>query len=165
MRKKVKRKCINCGKEFYALPTEIKRGGGKYCCRKCFYEKGCGNKTHRFGRIAPNWKGGKSKGEQKKKYQKEYTEKNRDRKNYLNLRRYVRKKQTEGSHTFGEWKLLKKQYGFTCPCCGRQEPKIVLTEDHIIPLSKGGSNFIENIQPLCRSCNSRKHTKIIKYSK
>jgi 5-methylcytosine-specific restriction endonuclease McrA len=69
-----------------------------------------------------------------------------------------------GSHTFEEWELLKKQYNFTCPCCHRKEPKIFLTEDHIIPLSKGGSNLIENIQPLCRSCNCSKHTKIIKYN-
>ena len=67
------------------------------------------------------------------------------------------------SHTFGEWELLKKQYDFICPCCGKSEPEISLTEDHIIPLSKGGSDSIENIQPLCRGCNCKKHTKIIKY--
>lgn len=78
-------------------------------------------------------------------------------------RHYYRKKASEGSHTFGEWQLLKKQYGFTCPCCGKKEPEIKLTEDHIVPLDKGGSDYIENIQPLCRSCNTKKHTKIIKY--
>jgi hypothetical protein len=68
----------------------------------------------------------------------------------------------KGSHTFGEWELLKKQYNYTCPICNRKEPNIKLTEDHIIPLSKGGSNWIENIQPLCRSCNSRKGNRIKK---
>lgn len=72
-----------------------------------------------------------------------------------------------GSHTYGEWELLKKQYNYTCPCCGLSEPfnqkSKYLTEDHIIPLSKGGSDLIENIQPLCLSCNIKKHTKTIKY--
>ena len=87
-----------------------------------------------------------------------------ERKLYLNSRRWARKKGAEGSHTFGEWKLLKKQYGFVCPACKRKEPEIKLTEDHIIPLSKGGSDYIENIQPLCKNCNSKKYNKIQRFT-
>jgi len=83
--------------------------------------------------------------------------------------RVIKRLKEEGkSHTFGEWELLKKQYDYTCPCCGEREPfenqrYKYLTEDHIISLSKGGSDIIENIQPLCQSCNCKKHTVIIIY--
>jgi len=67
-----------------------------------------------------------------------------------------RKKKTNGgSHTFGEWDILKAQYNWTCPSCFKKEPEIKLTQDHIIPVSKGGSDNIENIQALCLPCNMR----------
>ena len=105
---------------------------------------------HNKGKNNYFWKDGRC---QDKKYM-----------SWLNRQRRIRKKGNGGFHTLTEWENLKAQYNWTCPCCHKGEPEIKLTEDHIIPLIKGGSDNIENIQPLCHSCNSRKHTKVIKFS-
>ena len=65
-----------------------------------------------------------------------------------------------GKVTAREWEEKLKEFNHSCAYCGAKEK---IEQDHIIPLSKGGSDNIENIQPLCKSCNSKKHTKTIKY--
>ena len=74
--------------------------------------------------------------------------------------RRARKKQSSGSFTASEWTELCRLYNNVCLCCGSSAK---LCADHIVPLSRGGSNSISNIQPLCISCNSKKHTKTIDY--
>lgn len=46
--------------------------------------------------------------------------------------------------------------GFKCIQCGVQKN---LTLDHIKPESKGGKTSFENLQTMCKSCNSSKGTK------
>ena len=82
---------------------------------------------------------------------------------WYNRQRLYAKKGIIGTHSKEEWLKIKKFYNYICLCCKRNEPEITLTEDHVIPISKGGSNNIENIQPLCQSCNSYKWTQIIDY--
>ncbi len=53
-------------------------------------------------------------------------------------------------------KELKHKYNFSCVHCGTKNN---LTIDHIKPVSKGGRNNIENLQLLCKSCNSKKRNK------
>lgn len=119
---------------------------------------GSGQKAnHRKGRESPLWKGGRKESSRK------WLQRHKDIARLAVVRRRARIKSVGGSFTVGEWDSLKIQYGYTCPCCKNKEPKIKLTIDHIVPLSKGGSNFIENIQPLCMKCNRKKHTKIIKF--
>lgn len=68
-----------------------------------------------------------------------------------------------GSFTAEEWQALCEMFGSKCLSCGESGEVKTLTVDHVVPLSKGGINSIENIQPLCGSCNSSKGTRIIDY--
>jgi len=101
--------------------------------------------------------------EKQKEWTKENPEKQKIYSNNKNLRRRTRLFKSGGFHSEQEWQIMKAQYNWTCPDCKKHEPDIKLTKDHIIPLSKGGSSNIENIQPLCGTCNRKKWTKTIKY--
>jgi 5-methylcytosine-specific restriction endonuclease McrA len=97
----------------------------------------------------PRYKGGKE------------TEK--ERRAFYQKRREARKRDSGGSHTLEEWINLLQETGNKCSCCGVSAEKTKLTEDHITPITKGGNDNIENIQPLCAPCNSKKMTKHINY--
>ena len=86
-----------------------------------------------------------------------------DYRSWIKNKRNRLKRCCVGNHTRGEWEALKEAIGYECLSCKRKEPDIKLTQDHIVPVSKAGTDDIENIQPLCRSCNSRKNNRIIKY--
>lgn len=66
-----------------------------------------------------------------------------------------------GKHTTEQWQQLKQYYGNRCVCCGRSDVRI--HRDHVVPICRGGSNDISNIQPLCPDCNKRKGRKTIDY--
>lgn len=55
-----------------------------------------------------------------------------------------------------DWNAVKELEDL-CVDCGTTQD---LTIDHIIPLSKSGTNQIDNLQILCRSCNARKGNRI-----
>ena len=78
-------------------------------------------------------------------------------------KRRAHKALSGGFYTATEWEDLKAKYNYTCLCCGRKEPEINLTADHITPVTKMGSSYIWNIQPLCKPCNSSKNIQIIDY--
>lgn len=52
--------------------------------------------------------------------------------------------------------ILIKRYGERCmnPDCAGSDS--ILTIDHVKPVSKGGTNTMDNVQILCYSCNRRK---------
>lgn len=59
----------------------------------------------------------------------------------------------KGTHTLGEWVALLEFCNGLCVKCGSDDSVV---KDHIQPVYQGGSDGIENIQPLCRKCNSGK---------
>ena len=68
-------------------------------------------------------------------------------------------KETWRDYDTPEWKRIRKRVLNTEPFC-RSCMKAYATEvDHIKPLKEGGTHDLSNLQPLCKSCHSRKTAK------
>ena len=83
-----------------------------------------------------------------------------------NMRRRAAKIGNGGQHTDREWQAKLIVFAGCCAYCGATAD----SRDHVVPLSRGGTDNIDNIVPACRSCNSGKrdktpeeYGKIIKY--
>ena len=150
----VKYICDYCGRENEEKISHYKKSKRHFCNKGCYsnFRREKLNFTEQ-----PNYRGVRKEGESKQIYHRRYCNGHPNIIAHLKSMRYAKEKGAIGSHTLQEWNLLKESYGNVCAVCKLPKP---LTKDHIIPLSKGGSNYIENIQPLCRNCNSKKHTKI-----
>lgn len=51
------------------------------------------------------------------------------------------------------WKRVMERDGYRCVTCAGH---VDLCCDHVVPESKGGPTTFENLQAMCRPCNSRK---------
>ena len=122
-------KC-DCGKECYKYSSAL-NGGGSISC-------GCAKLSI--------------------KNRKPYTtESFRKMSRILGHKRRALKRNSTGSYTKDQVDdLLLKQKG-RCANCGKKVNSDYHA-DHIVPLSKGGSNDIYNIQILCSNCNLRKYS-------
>ncbi|MFS2982759.1 HNH endonuclease [Bacteroides fragilis] len=64
---------------------------------------------------------------------------------------------------WGEWKKISeivfKRDNYTCFYCGRSDCKMEI--DHLLPVSRGGSDNISNLVTSCRRCNAQKHDKTL----
>jgi hypothetical protein len=74
---------------------------------------------------------------------------------------------TAGSHTEREWLDLLEQWNWRCFYCAEPvqrnspDPNHEATKDHMVPISRGGVDYIANIVPACRRCNELKGNKTI----
>lgn len=57
--------------------------------------------------------------------------------------------------TLSQWEAILEAFNHCCAYCGKRK-KGKLTQEHITPLSRGGSHTLSNVVPACRSCNSKK---------
>jgi len=77
-------------------------------------------------------------------------------------RRRAQKMGAPSDFTAEQWDDILAKSDYRCAYCGvRFSEKTRPTQDHVIPLSKGGPHTASNIVPACRSCNCRKGAKII----
>jgi 5-methylcytosine-specific restriction endonuclease McrA len=88
------------------------------------------------------------------RYFSEYQRTHPDLRRRLAARRRARKLEAVGSFSVAEWLALVELWGGRCAYCGDPAP---LEIDHRVPLSRGGTNSIENILPACGPCNRRKY--------
>ena len=56
--------------------------------------------------------------------------------------------------TKAQWDAVLTLRGNRCVYCGRAGVR--LTQDHVVPLSRGGAHTAENVVPACKPCNSSK---------
>lgn len=82
-------------------------------------------------------------------------------KRQLDNQRRVLKLNAEGSHTLSQFYNVCEANGWTCFYCGELLNKKTVSRDHKIPLSRGGSDSIENIVPACMQCNRVKNSKTV----
>lgn len=86
-------------------------------------------------------------------YQLEWTRANPDKARVRTSKYRAKLFSAFGSHTESEWQAIKTKQRDCCAQCAR---KAALEQDHIVPITRGGSDMAVNIQGLCRSCNARK---------
>lgn len=91
-----------------------------------------------------------------------WREENRER--HLHHRRIYnakrRTRETSANHfTIEEWLDRLEEFNFHCAYCILPKPD--LEPDHMVPVSRGGSNGIENIVPACRNCNNSKNDRTL----
>ena len=74
----------------------------------------------------------------------------------LNQKRRALEYGADGSYDEHDIKRIYESQRGMCPGCKRSLRKTKYHRDHIVPLSRGGSNWPENIQLLCPTCNNKK---------
>jgi 5-methylcytosine-specific restriction endonuclease McrA len=149
--------CAVCGNTFKRLKKRHSRLRlrREHCSPKCLKEL--------RQRERAKWNDPAQISQYMRAYRKENWERLKPAARIHLINRRARIKGNGGTFTLEEWEALKAQYDCRCLACGKREPEINLTVDHVISIFNGGRNEIGNIQPLCLICNISKGTKNVDY--
>lgn len=91
--------------------------------------------------------------EKRKAYARKYKTENPEKCSILGQKRRAKKLLLLSTFTNEQWEKAKSYFENKCCYCGRELP---LTQEHWIPVSKGGNYDALNIIPACKHCNSSK---------
>jgi 5-methylcytosine-specific restriction endonuclease McrA len=67
----------------------------------------------------------------------------------------------KGSFTLEQFKRKCAKYHWKCAYCDTQLNELTVTIEHVVPLSRGGTNNIDNLVPACSKCNNSKGAKLL----
>ena len=174
--------CAECAVSFQA-----KHPKAKYCSKKCQWtneRKRYAEHRNKYSKeyyakhpdyFRKHWQNYYSENrtaliEKSKRYQKEHPEawkqinlkasavyrKTEKGKWSKKVYRYLLRNNLAGKIDREAWERKLLRLNGKCQWCGTSEK---ITIDHITPLSKGGTNDIDNLQPLCIHCNTSKGNK------
>jgi len=108
-------------------------------------------------RLKQSLEWGRNNKEKTKKYKDKWRLNNKEKINFLKRLYIYRKKNADGKVSLKEIVDLYEKIK-VCPYCNVNKTNTI---DHIIPLSRGGSNNIDNLVPVCVNCNSSKGAKLL----
>ncbi len=58
-----------------------------------------------------------------------------------------------------DWQGVLEKHDHRCAYCKVQTKH--LEQDHVVPLSRGGTHTIDNLAPACRACNTSKNNRLL----
>jgi len=162
--------CIVCTYEYTAMYSAQNRGKRRMWDKswrnknpeKCKARSTRWRKLNRARRNARERALEKRNPELTRARKQRWVERNRDKVNAHGranvAKRRAIKKQVGGSYTMQDVTWLLKRQRAKCVAC-KKDIRHAYHVDHIVPLSKGGSNGRRNLQLLCPPCNLSKHAK------